>query len=82
MPERHPEHVLIVDDDYAIRNYYGKLLQRQNYRVSAAVNARDAQALIAADCPDLVILDHYLPDSSGEQLLRELRGQARTRQCR
>ena len=80
MPERHPEHVLIVDDDYAIRNYYGKLLQRQNYRVSAAVNARDAQALIAADCPDLVILDHYLPDSSGEQLLRELRGQARTRQ--
>jgi DNA-binding response OmpR family regulator/tRNA A-37 threonylcarbamoyl transferase component Bud32 len=80
MPTGHPEHVLIVDDDYAVRTYFGTLLQRRNYRVSAAEDADGARSLISADCPDLVILDHHLPDCTGEQLLGELRGDQRTRQ--
>ena len=77
--ERDPQHVLIVDDDEATSSYVDAFLKR-DYRVSCAADASQAMHLIARDCPDLVILDHYLPDMSGEDFLGRLRRLGRTRQ--
>jgi CheY-like chemotaxis protein/tRNA A-37 threonylcarbamoyl transferase component Bud32 len=79
MSNKTPDHVLIVDDDYAVRNYIGTFLQRQRYRVSSAVDARTALKLIDQDRPDVMILDHYLPDMTGEDLLDVLRNDEDTK---
>ena len=78
MDPSNPAHLLIVDDDYATRNQLGTVLQRQHYRVSAAASGAQAFAVIDEDHPDLIILDHALPDTSGEAMLSRLRADLRT----
>jgi len=71
LPEGH--HVVVVDDDERLLALARLALQKQGIRVSTAATAEDARSLVAADPPDLVILDIVLPDMSGWELLRQLR---------
>ena len=66
-------HVIVVDDDERLLALARLALQKQGIRVSSAATAEDAQKLVAADPPDLVILDIVLPDMSGWELLRQIR---------
>jgi DNA-binding response OmpR family regulator len=61
-------HVIVVDDDERLLALARLALQKQGIRVSSAATAEDAQKLVAADPPDLVILD-----MSGWELLRQIR---------
>lgn len=70
---RRPPHILVIDDDAVVGKYIALHLRRQKYRVSRAVNGAEGEAVIAADVPDLIILDHYLPDTTGDALLDSLR---------
>jgi len=56
-------------------------LEQLGYRVSLAKNLAEARAALAerAARPDALLLDLHLPDGSGLDLLRELRGGAATR---
>lgn len=67
------QHVLVVDDDDTLAKYIVSLLRRRGYRTSRVANAEAGLAAIAADPPHLLILDHFLPDMSGEDMLEELR---------
>ena len=67
------QHVVVVDDDDRLLALARLALQKQGIRVSTAATAEDAQKLVAADPPDLVILDIVLPDMSGWELLRQIR---------
>jgi DNA-binding response OmpR family regulator len=66
-------HVIVVDDDERLRALARLALQKQGIRVSTAATAEEGRKLIAADPPDLVILDIVLPDMSGWEVLRRLR---------
>ena len=66
-------HVVVVDDDMRLLALARLALQKQGIRVSTAATAEDARKLVAADPPDLVILDIVLPDMSGWELLRQIR---------
>ena len=66
-------HVVVVDDDERLLALARLALQKHGIRVSTAGTAQDAQRLIAADPPDLAILDIVLPDMSGWELLRLIR---------
>jgi two-component system response regulator VicR len=66
-------HVVVVDDDGRLLALARLALQKQGIRVSTAASAGEAQKLVAADPPDLVILDIVLPDMSGWELLRQIR---------
>jgi CheY-like chemotaxis protein len=68
-----PAHILVVDDESDIRRYAATVLARAGYRVSTAPDGAGALALIAADRPDLMVLDLLLPDMDGEHMLRGLR---------
>jgi len=61
--------VLIVDDEPHIRRLLHGTLTRAGYRVSEAGTARQAQAEIEANSPDVVLLDLGLPDRDGLELL-------------
>ena len=61
--------VLIVDDEPHIRRLLHGTLTRAGYRVSEAGSARQAQAEIEANSPDVVLLELGLPDRDGLELL-------------
>ncbi|MDY0110599.1 MAG: sigma-54 dependent transcriptional regulator [Candidatus Krumholzibacteria bacterium] len=68
-------HLLIVDDQEAIRLFLATTLEVKGYRVSAAGAGREALALAAADPPDLVLLDLQLPDMNGLDVLAQLKAE-------
>lgn len=65
--------VLVVDDDPAIREFVGDLLDLEGYDVRFAGDGVAALAEITRDRPDCVILDVMMPGMSGHEVLAEIR---------
>jgi len=65
------EHVLIVDDEPAIRTTLRGVLEDEGYRVTAVASGADALAAIADDGHDLVFLDIWMPGLDGLETLTE-----------
>jgi two-component system, OmpR family, KDP operon response regulator KdpE len=65
--------VLVVDDEPPIRRFLRTSLTASGYRVVEAEDAGGAMRLLAAEKPDLVVLDLGLPDQSGLELIAEIR---------
>lgn len=70
--------VLIVDDNADMRDYIGKLLEK-DYRVSLASNGKEALESIALNKPGLVISDIMMPVMDGIELLQILKNDPLTR---
>jgi two-component system chemotaxis response regulator CheY len=68
------KHILVVDDEEAVRYVFERYLKMAGYRVSAAPGGAEALARHQADRADLVITDFKMPGMNGEELLRTLRG--------
>ncbi|WP_224704925.1 response regulator [Devosia aquimaris] len=66
--------ILVVDDDPEIRRLLSRFLSEQGFRVSAAGSRVEFDARMADGLFDLVILDVMLPDGSGLDICRSLRG--------
>ena len=66
--------VLVVDDSPELLDLVRRALARDGHRVRVAVSIADARHELAALVPDLAILDIALPDGTGVELCRELRG--------
>ena len=72
-------YVLVLDDDDVIAKYAVMHLRRRGYRAARARTAAEAFESIRREMPDVLILDHYLPDTSGDEVLTALRADERTR---
>ncbi|MBV8603968.1 MAG: response regulator [Pelomonas sp.] len=66
-------HVLVVDDDPAIRELITDYLVENELRVTAVANGAAMAAALAAEVVDLVLLDLRLNGEDGMQLARALR---------
>src|SRR3954467_10751335 len=66
-------HILVVDDDPAMRKLIGDYLTENELRVTAAVNGAAMQQALAQHTIDLVVLDLRLAAEDGMQLARDLR---------
>jgi len=66
--------VLIVDDEPAVRQAVGRALALEQYTVQIAADGEEALTAIAADQPDLVILDVLMPGIDGLEVARRVRG--------
>jgi len=65
--------VLVVDDEPPIRRFLRTSLGAIGHRVVTAENAAEALAMLAAEKPDVIILDLGLPDKSGLDVISEIR---------
>lgn len=63
--------VLIIDDEVGIREWLTEILEDEGYRVTTAANGEEARAQMAAETPDVVLLDIWMPDIDGVSLLKE-----------
>jgi two-component system nitrogen regulation response regulator NtrX len=70
------EHILIVDDEPAIRSTLRDVLEDEGYRVSAVGGGADALRFFADELPDLTFLDIWMDRMDG---LETLAGLKRTR---
>ncbi len=62
-------HILIVDDDDGIRNLVKKYLNENNYLITTAKDAKDADKKIKVVKFDLIILDIMMPGQTGLEFL-------------
>jgi DNA-binding response OmpR family regulator len=68
-----PQHILVVDDDDSGRYASGRVLRRAGYEVIEASSGAEGLRRVAADHPDLVVLDVRLPDISGLEVSRRIK---------
>jgi two-component system OmpR family response regulator len=68
-------HLLLVDDEAAIREPLSAYLQRSGFRVTEAPNAAEARKVLAGHAIELVILDIMMPGEDGLSLCRSIREQ-------
>ncbi|WP_326690500.1 MULTISPECIES: response regulator [unclassified Streptomyces] len=68
--------VLVVDDDFMVAKLHSTLVSRvPGFEVAGVAHSgSEALSLVRELAPDLVLLDLYLPDVSGLEVLRQLRG--------
>jgi two-component system, OmpR family, response regulator len=69
----HETHVLVVDDDDAIRDLLCDFLQENQLSTHQAANHAQMWQVLQQKVPDVVILDINMPQRNGIELCRELR---------
>jgi two-component system OmpR family response regulator len=65
-------HILVVDDDPAVRRVVQELLRGEGYEVSGASEAEAMRRILSRKRVDLIVLDILLPGESGLSLAREI----------
>ncbi len=69
-------HVLVVDDEGAIRYSVSKTLQRVGYNVSEAASGEDALDSMKKQHYDVILTDIRMPGLTGVELLKRIKDQA------
>jgi len=70
-------HVLIVDDEADIRDSLEAILREEDYLITTAGTAKEALELIRDADYQAVLLDIWLPDGDGLDILAQIRGESR-----
>jgi two-component system KDP operon response regulator KdpE len=65
--------VLVVDDEAAILRFLKPALEANDYEMTSAGTVAEALKRIAAESPDVVLLDLGLPDGDGKDVIRRAR---------
>jgi two-component system KDP operon response regulator KdpE len=68
--------ILVVDDEPNILNTLAPLLRSHGYQVTTAAHGREALDALAAEHPDLMVLDLGLPDMDGVDVCFDARAQS------
>jgi two-component system cell cycle response regulator len=74
--------ILVVDDNPTNLKLVSDVLEFEGYDMLKAVDAEEAQIVLAATLPDLILMDIALPGMDGLTLTRKLKAEKRTRGIR
>ncbi len=74
--------ILVVDDNPTNLKLLSDVLEFEGYRILKAVDAEEAQEMIARTLPDLILMDIALPGMDGLTLTRQLKADPRTKHIR
>ncbi len=72
--QRGSEHVLVVEDDHAVRTMTCQILERLGYRVSSAAQGQEGVdlAMLGGEPIGLLLTDIVLPDMSGRDVFERM----------
>lgn len=65
--------ILVVDDDPLFLDMIQRALQRDPYYVFKAMDGKEALDELQDFCPDLIILDIFMPQKEGLETLVDIR---------
>ncbi len=68
--------ILVVDDEPAIRDFVGAVLEDEGYDVVVAETGRQAVDKLYTELPDLVLVDVMMPEMDGREVVRWVRDQS------
>jgi len=72
------EVILLVEDDFDIRELVSYGLEKERYRIYTASSAEDARRWLGKRLPDLILLDLMLPGMDGFSFCKEIKRDDRT----
>ena len=73
MGARMPQTILVIDDNVQITHLLRGILRQENYRVVISNEPQLCQELLERESPDMVIVDIGLKDTSGMELIKDLK---------
>ncbi len=74
------QRILIIEDEPDLVRALEYNLRQAGYEIASAGRGREGLRMAQAKPPDLVLLDLMLPDTSGTEICRTLKGDGRTAQ--
>ena len=72
------KNVLVIDDDPTIITIVKSILEREGAKGYGATGAEKGLSLVGTMHPDVVILDRYMPDTDGHEVLKAIKKNPRT----
>jgi len=64
--------ILVVDDDFNVREVLKRLLEKEGYKVMEAKDGKDALKCHKKAPADLIITDLFMPEKDGFEVINEL----------
>ena len=73
------EKILVVDDEFEIRDMLGRFLTEQGYEAILASNGEEAMELAEKENPAAILLDIKMPGTDGIETCKRLKANEKTR---
>ena len=64
--------VLVIDDSAMLLNFAEEILSEANFSAVTALTGEEGLRFSESEMPDLILLDHMLPDLEGDEVCRRL----------
>ena len=65
--------ILIIDDEWDIRNLVSRILKQEGHEVIEAADGKEGVRIFRENLPDLLITDIIMPEKEGLETIMELR---------
>jgi len=73
------EKILVIDDEFEIRDMLGRFLTEQGYEAILASNGEEAVELAEKEDPQAILLDILMPGMDGIETCKTLKAKEKTR---
>ena len=72
------DRILVVDDEFEIRDMLGRFLMEQGYEAILAANGEEALELAEKEHPNAILLDILMPGMDGIETCKRLKAKEKT----
>ncbi len=70
-----PTHILIVDDQISVAEFYSAILEQAGMKVTVETDPLSVLPILQSSMPDLILLDLHMPNVNGDELAAVIRQQ-------